>query len=184
MNNNMDFLKGACIGGLIGAIAGLLVAPKAGSELCDEIADRYNSLNEKRCEVSKNLKDKTQALLHAFDDKHEGHSNQAFVIGTALGSIIAVVAALLLAPQSGNKLRATLGSTYDDIRKKAEKFIADVDTQKNHVVDELSDWKDTLITVVNKLSHAKGKNNNSHLEDILDYAVLGVQLFQQLKNRK
>jgi gas vesicle protein len=58
-SNSGDFLKGLLIGGLVGAVAGILLAPKAGKELRDELkgkADEARALLEKTVERAQELK--------------------------------------------------------------------------------------------------------------------------------
>lgn len=43
-NRNLDFLKGLLIGGLIGAAAGILFAPKSGRETREEISKKTQDL--------------------------------------------------------------------------------------------------------------------------------------------
>jgi gas vesicle protein len=42
-----DLLIGSAIGGIVGAVAGLLLAPKPGSELREDLAERYEDVSEK-----------------------------------------------------------------------------------------------------------------------------------------
>jgi hypothetical protein len=53
-------------------------------------------------------------------------------------------------------------------------------------MDEMSDWKDTLVDLINKLSHStKGKNqSSSKINDILGLAHLGLNLFSQFQKRR
>jgi gas vesicle protein len=59
-DSTKDLIIGGAIGGLLGALAGLVLAPKSGSELRGDIADTYESMSEKSHEmvdqVSKNGK--------------------------------------------------------------------------------------------------------------------------------
>lgn len=178
-----DFIKGALIGSLIGGVVGLLVAPKSGKELYNDFVEGYQSLNDKGTEFAENLRQTGHRLLHPYEE--EQHDYGALLKGGALGAVIAAIAALLLAPQSGEKLRHVLGETYDDIRSKAEDFVTDVEEKRAHVMDEVSDWKDTLITLVNKFSNHKGKNGrHSKIDDIAELANFGLRLYQQLQNRR
>lgn len=181
-----DFIKGALIGSLIGGVIGLLVAPKSGEELRHDIVDGYNSINEKGHNLTDSIRSSGRRLFSAFEEEEEaGHDYGTLVKGGAIGAVIAAIAALLLAPQSGTKLRNALGETYEDIREKAEDFVTDFNEKKDHVYEEVGDWKDTLVTLVNKLSAYKGKKGqHSKLEDIADLASFGLRLYQQLQHRR
>lgn len=54
-----DFIIGALVGGIVGAAAALLLAPKAGSELRNDVAVQAVTLKEKSVELSETAKEKT-----------------------------------------------------------------------------------------------------------------------------
>ncbi len=183
-HNQMDFVKGALIGGLIGGIAGLLIAPKAGKKLRQDISDGYNCLHDKTCDIADNIKVKGNQLLGRQQEVEED-GTCSLLTGGALGAVIGAIAALFLAPQSGQELREGLGDTYEEIREKAEDFVDKLNRKKGDVEDRLDDWKDTLNTLVEKLSSSdKRKSGNSKLGQIADWANLGIHLFQQLQKRR
>jgi gas vesicle protein len=53
--NGKDFLLGAVVGGLIGAMAALLLAPKTGKELRGDITDKYRDVSHKAQETAKQV---------------------------------------------------------------------------------------------------------------------------------
>lgn len=190
MENNA-FLKGALIGGVLGGVTAFLTSTKAGCDLRKELVDGCNSLKSNGYSFS-DLKTKLLSVLdHDGDedgdddddeDEEEGEGHP-FLLGGALGAVIAGLAALLLAPQTGEKLRASLGDKYEGIRGKAEDFVSGVNKKGRHIAEEIEDWKDSFSTIVKKLSRAKNKNQ-WHINEILDYANMGLRLFHQLKNGK
>ena len=54
-----DFVIGALVGGIVGAAVALLLAPKAGSELRNDVAVQAVTLKDKGIELSGTAKDKT-----------------------------------------------------------------------------------------------------------------------------
>ena len=54
-----DFVIGALVGGIVGAAVALLLAPKAGSELRNDVAVQAVTLKDKGMELSGTAKDKT-----------------------------------------------------------------------------------------------------------------------------
>ncbi len=182
----VDFIKGALLGGILGGITGLLTAPKSGKELRDDILESYNTLNDKTHEFTDNIRESGKRLSSVFS-QDEDHQNVSFLTGSAAGAVIGAVAALLLAPKSGRKLREDLGDKYDEIRQKAKKFSTHIGDQGHQAMENLEDWKDTLGTLVNKLTHAKGKHSGAHhsrVEEIVDWASLGIRLLQQMQSRR
>lgn len=64
-----EFVVGAVVGGVIGAAIGLLVAPKAGSELRDDVATQALSLKDKSLALSTSAKDKTTQLSQQLQEQ-------------------------------------------------------------------------------------------------------------------
>lgn len=61
--NGKDFLIGALIGGIIGAGAALLLAPKSGRELRVNISDGYQTAAKKTQEIAKTVTEQTGSLV-------------------------------------------------------------------------------------------------------------------------
>ena len=134
-------------------------------------------------DFAENLKKTGHKCLHPFEEE-ENNSSSPFLIGGALGAVIGVVTALLLAPKSGEELREVLGDQYEKIREKAEDFTANINSKRHDVMDQVGDWKDTLTTLINKLSSKKGKKSPLHVDEILDWAGLGLNLLRQVQKRR
>lgn len=66
------FLFGAIIGGLSGAIAALLLAPKSGAELRQDIADQSVDFYSKASDYFKNLEQKIESSLNESKFKAQG----------------------------------------------------------------------------------------------------------------
>lgn len=64
-----DFVVGALIGGIIGAAAALLLAPKAGRELRQDVTAQAVNLREKSAELSAQAKEKTAGFSSTAVDK-------------------------------------------------------------------------------------------------------------------
>ena len=67
--NIKDFVIGALVGGIVGAAAGLLLAPKAGRELRDDVAHQTVSLKDKSMELSSTAKEKTTQLSQQLKEQ-------------------------------------------------------------------------------------------------------------------
>jgi gas vesicle protein len=65
MSNNVDgkdFLMGAVVGGLFGAMAALLLAPKSGRELRQDISNQYETISEKTQQIASTVGEKTATI--------------------------------------------------------------------------------------------------------------------------
>ena len=61
--NVKDFVIGVLVGGIIGAAAGLLLAPKSGSELRTDAATQAIRIKDKSVELSSQLKEQSTQLV-------------------------------------------------------------------------------------------------------------------------
>jgi gas vesicle protein len=62
MSNKMDgkdFIMGAVVGGLLGAMAALLLAPKSGRELRQDITEQYGTISEKTQQIASTVGETT-----------------------------------------------------------------------------------------------------------------------------
>ncbi|MFD0673997.1 YtxH domain-containing protein [Cohnella sp. GCM10027633] len=69
MENNKGTMKGVLIGGIVGAAAALLLAPKSGKELRGDIKDKYGSVHERASQLVKETGRKTQELAKQVGDQ-------------------------------------------------------------------------------------------------------------------
>jgi gas vesicle protein len=61
-NNSRDFVTGAIVGGLAGALAALLLAPKSGKELRESLNEQSSSLKNKSGDLASVAKEKASGL--------------------------------------------------------------------------------------------------------------------------
>jgi gas vesicle protein len=60
-----DMLIGALVGGIVGMVTALLVAPKTGKELRSDITNQVNTVTEKTQQAVNAVSDKTQGIVKA-----------------------------------------------------------------------------------------------------------------------
>lgn len=61
-SNSRDFVTGAIVGGLAGALAALLLAPKSGKELRGSLNEQTSSLKDKSADLASVAKEKASGL--------------------------------------------------------------------------------------------------------------------------
>lgn len=69
--NGKDFLLGAVVGGVIGAITALLLAPKPGEELRADIKDTVNTVSTKTQEIAGQVSDRSQSLAKNVSERSQ-----------------------------------------------------------------------------------------------------------------
>ncbi|HWL22516.1 MAG TPA: YtxH domain-containing protein [Ureibacillus sp.] len=67
--NMKDFIIGALIGGMVGAAAGLLLAPKTGRDLRTEVANQAITIRDKGVELSTTAKEKTVKISNQIKEQ-------------------------------------------------------------------------------------------------------------------
>ncbi|QPQ34658.1 MULTISPECIES: YtxH domain-containing protein [unclassified Lysinibacillus] len=67
--NMKDFVIGALVGGIVGAAAGLLLAPKSGKDLRSDVAVQAVNLKDKSADLSSTAKDKTVQLSKQIQEQ-------------------------------------------------------------------------------------------------------------------
>lgn len=137
-----EFLVGTVLGGaLLGGVTALLVAPKAGKKLRQDLLNCYSDLSDKAQDVIGQVSRKRGAffgrtnsqagdwlncarstlcrLARKTGSQESGETYSDFLIGGVAGGILGAVAALLLTPKSGSEIREDLREAYDDIGDRA-----------------------------------------------------------------
>ncbi len=115
----------------------------------------------------------------------ESSSKGSVAVGSILGAVLGVTAGLLLAPSSGEDLRKDLGGKYDELRIKAEKFLNELNEKGHSAASNLDDWKDSLVSLVDDLSGPKiRKQASTKINEIAEWANIGINLWQKLQKRK
>lgn len=71
-----DFLLGAVVGGLLGAVTALLLAPKSGKELRADLAEQAQTVSVKTQEIASNVSSKTQELASQLGSKTQELAKQ------------------------------------------------------------------------------------------------------------
>ena len=173
-NKSLDFLIGALLGGVLGSAASILMAPKSGRELREDICDTCEEIAEKAQEFTHSS--------HAAANGSSSHDLNYLVLGGLAGATIGAVSALLATPKSGKELRDELLSSTQKWAKnlnRASKSVA------QNAGEQVSDFKEVIKDIAEKLmakSDSKyGTNLHSRVDDIMDFANLGLRL---LRGRK
>lgn len=79
--NGKDFLLGAVVGGVIGAITALLLAPKAGKELRADLSDQYQNVSEKTIRIASDIGEKTQRIASDVSEKTQKLAGEVSEMG-------------------------------------------------------------------------------------------------------
>ncbi|BFH15422.1 YtxH domain-containing protein [Paenibacillus melissococcoides] len=75
-NGNKKFWIGTLVGGVVGSVAALLLAPKSGRELRADIAEGAQQLNEKTQQLAKQIGEQKDNFVAAAREKASGIQQQ------------------------------------------------------------------------------------------------------------
>lgn len=216
-NNQMhtkEFMIGAAVGSLLGSVAALLVAPKAGKKLRQELCDTYCDLSERTQDLAKRGKSIAQSIgshsnewagkaRHAVDgakksvrgwmgqeeEEEEDNSGRDFLIGGIAGGVVGAALGLLLAPKAGEELRQEIRDKYDDVSDRTQAFAKSSQSKANEWLDLAREVVDHFTEEAHEkgeelVDRAKGLINHQRIHDVMDWAALGIRVWQRAKKAK
>jgi gas vesicle protein len=67
--NGKDFLLGAVVGGLLGAVTALLLAPKPGNELRADLKETATTVSSKTQEIAHQVSERSQEIAHQVGER-------------------------------------------------------------------------------------------------------------------
>jgi len=138
----------------------------------------------------------------------EDNNSQAksLLAGIILGGIVGATTALLLAPKSGKEIRKDIARTYEDVSDSAHELAHSVTSKShryaNHLSGQAEEWTDKVkdfLDVVSdgvhhfthhaskEASHIKGaasENIQSKLQNVIDIASIGLNLWKSAGNKR
>lgn len=139
-----EFIVGAAVGSLLGSVAALLVAPKTGKELCDDISDTCCTITDKTHDLANKGKclakdlgcqthhwvNKAKCIVNGaaktvkgwVSEEEEEDTTRELLIGGLIGGVLGATVGLLLAPKAGTDLRQDIADTYEDISERTQNF--------------------------------------------------------------
>jgi gas vesicle protein len=144
------------IGTIIGAVAGLLFAPKSGSQIRKEIAkqasqwgdqatkitDQASKFTDQASKAARKRADKLADRAHMPDLRkmtmRKRNTGGKMWLGILIGSAVGAGAALLFAPKSGRQMRQQLKREADELGTKASNLARETADQARHKAKEMA----------------------------------------------
>lgn len=220
--NAKEFLVGAAVGSLLGGVGALLMAPKSGKKLRQDICDAYCDISDKTqdlahkgkslakdvschtCDWANKAKSAvagvSQCVKGWVSEEEEEECNKDLLIGGLAGGVLGAVVALLLAPKAGEDLRQDLMDTYEDVSDKTQEFANSLSKKGKAFAktarSKTNKWLDLAHQVVDNLTEnaqdtsedflekAKALVKNDRINDILDWASLGLRFWEGVKSKR
>ncbi len=125
--NKTDLLIGALVGGLLGGVAALFLAPTSGSKLRKNVGGAYSCIG--------------QSLVNRLSGKPKNESsNAALIWGGVSAGVAAGLATFLLTTKQGDNLRKGILDTYDDVSEKTVNYVENGSQRLRDLVSGLTSY--------------------------------------------
>jgi len=147
-----ELMAGAIVGSLLGSVSALLLAPKAGRDLrediceaCEDFSERGHDFAERGRSFARSLGSQPQQwsckARQAVEEARrtvkglvgckveEEHSVNSYLIGGVAGAVAGAVIGLALAPKRGDEFRKDLMKTYENASGRSNAFVNDMARQ-------------------------------------------------------
>lgn len=183
---------GILIGTIVGATAALLSNPKARKAIKNQLC----TLSENAQDFANGMAEKsgvvTQGISDHFFNKKAAHNQQLnLLIGSIAGGILGISAAVLLSSESAKGACYSLVQGFDTVAQKTKELGENIEEKTHDVVENVEDRICSWVKVAQKFlnnvngnsSKAKafGKKEGDTFDSVLNWALLGIRLFQGLK---
>jgi gas vesicle protein len=208
-----EFIIGAAVGSLLGSVAAILIAPKEGKKLRQDICETCSDLTERTQDLARRGKSIAQSIgsqsnqwagkakeavegakksvrgwMGQEEEEVEENSARDFLIGGIAGGIVGAAIGLLLAPKAGEELRHDIIEKYDDVSDTTQAFAKRTQSKANKWIDLARQVVDDLTEEAHDkgedlVDRAKGLINHKRIHDVMDWASLGVRVWQKMKKR-
>lgn len=190
-SESKNFVVGAVIGALLGTGAALLLAPKSGRKLRDDICETCSDLSESTQDMAEcltkkgkclakaincekdDLAEKARCIIHEVKNwfgkgKDEDHTARDLTAGVVAGAVIGTLAGLFLAPKSGSEVRQGIVDTYNDLSNRTEKFADRVTKQGRHFARNIEKGANGWLSFAEDLVEQFAGNARETKEDLLE----------------
>jgi gas vesicle protein len=198
---SQDILIGVAVGGLLGTLSALMIAPRSGknlrkgiSEVCCGISNRTQNAvdsmtKQGSCFAKKiglkspDLSDKAKEFFDGISKwmnlkKEEECHSRDLIIGSIVGITLGAVAGLLLAPKSGIELREEIIDNYNNISEKTSEMTEKLTKNSKAAMEQLKSktngWLSILQDVVEQISDKVEESKEDAIEK-------GQELFNKSK---
>lgn len=190
-----EFVVGAAVGSLLGSVAALLIAPKAGRKLREDICDAYCDITDKTQDfanksksLAKNLGcqtchwvSKAKSAVNGVkknvkswvsEEEEEEETTRDLLIGGLVGGVLGAAIGLLLAPKSGEDLRKDIADTYEDISDRTQDLADNVTKKSKTFVktahSKTNKWLDLARNIIEDLSEGAQEKGEDWLGQVQD----------------
>jgi len=114
-----DLITGMLIGAAVGAVAGILLAPK-GQDIVHDIADGTSSL----------LKKAKSCLKHDHADEHS-----PYYLGNILGALLNGASKVILSPKSSKVVREYISESYQNVSDRTWQLINNLNAKGEEIAE-------------------------------------------------
>jgi len=196
-----NLLISATAGTIIGATAALLLTPKSGKRLRNDLYEAYENISEKGQDIIEDVVERGQKVADSASEyaanikdgaanmlgtSQNSTSNTNLILGALGGGILGAAAIFLLLPSHDDDNTEGLTSKIKAAAKSAKK-INWIETAKDimeTIQSKVSDYPQHNGSVAAEEEDEEGSHEKSTFHDVLKLASTGLRLWQNVKKRR
>lgn len=202
-----NFIVGAIIGGLVGTVGALLLAPKAGKKIRQDLSDLYENFGErgmgtaeKFAKSSRNFASQLNEEVHDWTDRAsdllyrlksggcKSLSGQChgkdFVIGALAGGALGVIAGLFFAPEPGDAFREAIMDRYEDLNDRTQAYANSLHKKGRKFAktarSKTGQWLDLARRIVDDLADEGEELTEQFSEKVKHFGEVGEDRLSQV----
>jgi gas vesicle protein len=187
-----EFVVGAAVGSLLGSVGALLIAPKSGKKLRQNICDAYCNLADstqdyasrgkslaknvgcQTCDWASKAKSAVAGAAKNIKgwspEEEEDESTRDLLIGGLVGGVLGAVVGLLVAPKAGEDLRQDLVDSYEDASDNAQEFAENLSKKGRAFAKKANSKANKWLHLAQQLVEDLTENAQDTSEDLFDKA--------------
>ncbi len=185
------FLCSSVVGALLAAMGGVFLIPKASSQLRHYLTDTYQEVNDRTWELLHRLNQKGGEIVNIVGEQTFEWMEKTLTIADEVTNEVDAWAEII--KTAANRARAIAAHMEEDSRQQQHILEVVEWSQKavdiaNEVTHEAQNWTQSIRDLVNSAKLQKEPSNSPEnmgnpVVDIIEWAALGVNLWQNMRHR-
>lgn len=190
--HSQNLLGGLLIGALVGIGGAFLIKSRAGEKIKRDLCDIYDGACDKVGNFTHDIAEKSEELTHGikkhFCNNKSSATSKNFLIGSIAGGVLGISAIAWLTSDMSKGFRKNFCHTFECLTDKTREIADEIEDTTEEVVDNLENRLNGWVKIASKLihnfsdtTHKNVKDAHMNLDKVVDWAVLGIRLFNSLK---
>lgn len=178
-------MLGGVAGTLLGAVTGLLLAPKPGSDVRHIISDTYQHVADITQDLVNNFNHKSQEIAQIASNRSADWATKALVMADSLVSEARNWADTVESAAHGAKAHAVKMKDDPEFQHKFGEIMEwahKAENMAHGVSKEMREWAQSIRRAAEQVETNHVGSNA--LEEVMDWAVVGYDIWQKIKSKR